>query len=88
MPLTGGQITATANGDGTIAAAGMLGTVDYQTGVVRIRFGRFVPAAGREGEIWYSADAVRNGQIFQPLPVRADTLRFNAVAFTYLPLSA
>ncbi|CAH0445173.1 hypothetical protein [Ralstonia pseudosolanacearum] len=87
-PLTGGQITAAANADGTIAAAGLLGTVDYQTGVVRIRFGRFVPAAGRESEIWYSADAVRNGQIFQPLPVRADTLRFNAVAFTYLPLSA
>ncbi|MGD7493703.1 hypothetical protein ACQCQQ_26340, partial [Ralstonia pseudosolanacearum] len=88
VPLTGGQITATANADGTIAAAGMLGTVDYQTGVVRVRFGRFVPAAGREGEIWYSVDAVRNGQIFQPLPVLADTLRFNAVAFTYLPLSA
>ncbi|MGD7309605.1 hypothetical protein ACQCRA_26105, partial [Ralstonia pseudosolanacearum] len=88
VPLTGGQITATANADGTIAAAGMLGTVDYQTGVVRVRFGRFMPAAGREGEIWYSVDAVRNGQIFQPLPVLADTLRFNAVAFTYLPLSA
>ena len=88
VPLTGGQITATASADGTITAAGVLGTVDYQTGVVRVRFGRFVPAAGREGEIWYSADAVRDGRIFQPLPVLADTLRFNAVAYTYLPLSA
>lgn len=88
VPLTGGQISATANSDGTITAGGMLGTVDYQTGVVRVRFGRFVSAAGKENEIWYSADAVEDGQIFQPLPVFADTIRFNAVAYTYLPLSA
>ncbi len=88
VPLTGGQVSATANANGAIIANGMLGTVDYQTGVVRVRFGRFVSAAGKESEIWYSPDAVEGVQVFQPLPVFADTIRFNAVAYTYLPLSA
>lgn len=88
VPLTGGQISATANSDGTITTGGMLGKVDYQTGVVRVRFGRYVATQGNENQIWYSADAVEDGQIFQPLPVFADTIRFNAVAYTYLPLSA
>ena len=92
VPLTGGQVSATANADGTIATGAMQGTVDYQTGVVRVRFGRYVPAAGQENALWYSPDAVENSAngpvIFQPLPVLADTLRFNAVAYTYLPLSA
>ncbi|MDP3651125.1 MAG: hypothetical protein Q8R67_05510 [Rhodoferax sp.] len=87
-PLTGGQISATANSDGTIITSGMIGNVDYQTGVVRVRFGRYVTAQGNETQVWYSADAVNNGQIFKPQPVLADTIRFNAVAYTYLPLSA
>jgi hypothetical protein len=87
-PLTGGQISATANADGTIITSGMLGSVDYQTGVVRVRFGRYVIAQGNETQAWYSDDAVENGQIFKPVPVLADTIRFNAVAYTYLPLSA
>ncbi len=87
-PLTGGQLSASASSDGTITVGGMLGTVDYQTGVVRVRFGRFVSAQGKENELWYNPDAVENGKIFQPLPVLADTIRFNAVAYTYLPLSA
>lgn len=86
--LTDGVLSATASMDGSIVAAEMIGTVDVETGVARVRFGRFVPAAGKEGEIWYNPEAVENGQIFQPLPVYADTLRFNAVAYTYLPLSA
>ncbi len=86
--LTGDQITATANSDGTIITGAMLGSIDYQTGVVRVRFGQIVAAQGNENQVWYSADAVENGQIFKPLPVLADTIRFNAVAYTYLPLSA
>jgi hypothetical protein len=88
VPLTGGTVSATASGDGGIAAATMQGKVDYQTGVVRVRFGQWVTAAGYEDQIWYSADAVIDGKIFKPLPVFADTIRFNAVAYTYLPLSA
>lgn len=97
-PLSGGQISATANADGTIATGTMLGHIDYQTGVARVRFGRFVTAHGNENQMWYNADAIiasangtsgtNGGQIFKPQPVLADTIRFNAVAYTYLPLSA
>ncbi|CAK0768600.1 hypothetical protein CCP4SC76_5060012 [Gammaproteobacteria bacterium] len=47
-----------------------------------------VSAAGNETQIWYNSDAVVGGQIFKPKPVFADTIRFNAVAYTYMPLSA
>jgi hypothetical protein len=87
-PLSGGTISASANTTGAIETATMLGTVDYQTGIVRVRFGRWITALGHEGESWFSSEAVVNGRIFKPLPVLADTLRFNAVAYTYLPLSA
>jgi len=87
-PLTGGQVSATANMDGSIATADMFGSVDYMTGVVRVRFGHMVNAAGNEAQIWYNSDAVVGGQIFKPKPVFADTIRFNAVAYTYMPLSA
>jgi hypothetical protein len=88
VPLTGGSVSATASADGSIATPAMTGRVDYQTGVVRVRFGRWVQAAGNEDEPWYDPEAVADGRIFKPLPVFADTIRFNAVAFTYLPLSA
>jgi hypothetical protein len=87
-PLTGGSITAVANTTGVINTNAMQGSVDYQTGIVRVRFGRWVQAQGNETQIWYSPEAIVNGRIFKPLPVLADTLRFNAVAYTYLPLSA
>ncbi len=88
VPLTGGSVSATATADGRIETSAMVGTVDYPTGVVRVRFGRWVTAAGREGEPWFDPEAVVDDRIFQSLPVFADTIRFNAVAFTYLPLSA
>ena len=86
-PLTGGVISAVANTTGVIDTQAMQGSVDYQTGIVRVRFGRWVLAAGNENQIWYLPEAIVNGRLFRPLPVLADTLRFNAVAYTYLPLS-
>jgi hypothetical protein len=47
-----------------------------------------VTAAGNEGKIWYSAAAVFGGLIFKPLPIDAATVRYNAVAYSYLPLDA
>ena len=86
--LSGGTINVTADNNGTIAGAGVTGTIDYETGVVRVRFGAWVPAAGNEGQSWYDANAVVNGEIFRPVPVYADTIKYNAVAYSYLPLDA
>jgi hypothetical protein len=90
--LTGGTLNVTADNNGHIAGTDVMGTIDYETGVVRVRFGRWVAAAGNEGQIWYDANAVVMvngvGQIFQPVPVFADTIKYNAVAYSYLPLDA
>ena len=86
-PLTGGQISVRADNGGKITGKGVEGQVDYESGVVRLRFGKLVAAAGNESAYWYNADAVdSNGKIWQPLPVYADTIRYNAVSYTYLPL--
>lgn len=85
---TGGTVNLTADSAGTITGSGVSGSVDYETGVARVRFGSMVTAAGNEGEPWYDADNVSGGQIFKPAPIAMSTLRYNAVAFTYLPLDA
>ncbi|RYU57038.1 hypothetical protein EWI61_13740 [Methylolobus aquaticus] len=86
--LTGGSINVSADTGGVIAGTDVTGSIDYATGVVRVRFGRWVTAAGNEGQSWYDAEAVIDGRIFRPVPVFADTLRYNAVAYSYLPLDA
>jgi len=85
----GGTQTVTAGINGQISAAGMSGSVDYDTGLVRVRFGTVVTAAGNEGEPWFDAENVRpDGKIFRPEPVAASSLRYSAVAYSYLPLDA
>lgn len=85
----GGTQTVTAGIDGTITASGVIGSVDYDTGLVRVRFGTVVTAAGNESEPWFDAENVRpDGKIFRPEPVAASSLRYSAVAYSYLPLDA
>ena len=85
----GGTQTVTAGIDGTITASGVSGNVDYDTGLVRVRFGTVVTAAGNEAEPWFDAENVRgDGKIFRPEPVAASSLRYSAVAYSYLPLDA
>ncbi|WOQ12507.1 curculin (mannose-binding) lectin protein [Aeromonas media] len=86
---SGRRIEATADGDGYFTTTDMDGRVNYQTGVVWVRFGRQVTAAGNEAQPWYDAEAVgEDGKIWRPLSVVADTIRFNCVVFSYLPLDA
>lgn len=85
----GGTQSVTAGIDGKIEAAGIHGSVDYETGLVRVRFGTQVTAAGNEGEPWFAADGVgSDGKIFRPEPVAASSVRYSAVAYSYLPLDA
>lgn len=89
----GEQISVTADSTGKISSPYMVGTIDYQSGVVRIRFGqKVVVDAGVQAQPWYNADAVFTEasvqKIIKPRPVYADSIRYNAVGYTYLPLSA
>ena len=90
--LSGGTINVSANNNGDITGTDVLGSIDYETGVVRVRFGSWVVAAGNEGQSWYDPDAVVTidgvSKIFKPVPVFADTIKYNAVAYSYLPLDA
>lgn len=86
---TGGAKSITAGADGVISGTGVLGSVDYETGLVRVRFGSYVTAAGNESQPWYSADLVKSdGRIWRPNPIVMTTLRYSAVAYSYLPLDA
>lgn len=94
VPIDGGeQVSVTADAQGKISGNGMIGTVDYVSGVVRIRFGVKVNVdATVQAQPWFVADAVftEGGvqKIIQPKHVYPDSIRYNAVGFTYLPLSA
>ena len=88
-PLNGAPINVSADTSGAISATYVSGRIDYETGIVRARFGRLVSAEGNEAEIWYDPQAVdADGNIFRPYPVFADSIRYNAVSFSYLPLDA
>ncbi len=87
--LTGAPINVSADTSGVISGTNVSGKIDFETGIVRVRFGRMVSAQGNEAEIWYDAQAVdAEGNIFRPYPVLADSIRYNAVSFSYLPLDA
>lgn len=91
----GNSITATADLTGAIVGTHLRGKVDYETGVVELQFGDFVNdsalTAEEKAEWWYDpADvgAVNPGQIWRPWAVDPTTLRYNSVAYFYLPLDA
>lgn len=89
----GDPINVTADANGRITSPWMIGTIDYQSGVVRIRFGQKVTVTPEvEAADWYVAGAVFQeagvNKIVKPRPVYADSIRYNAVGYTYLPLSA
>lgn len=86
-----GQLkTVRADATGTIAADGITGRVDHNTGVVRVAFGRWVAAAGHEAEPWYHTSRIRSedGKIWRPEPIAAAALHFSATAYSHMPLSA
>jgi hypothetical protein len=98
VDLAGNQLIATADINGKILAPHVYGSIDYATGLVEIQFGDFVLASSlsdeEKTEWWYDPLDVfgqgsgKEGQIWRPWPVLPETLRYNAVAYTYLPLDA
>lgn len=86
--VDGTALNVTAGTDGTISGTGMRGTVNYDTGVVGVEFGAMVTAAGNENQPWYDANNVVGSQVWMPAMALAETLKYNAVAYSYLPLDA
>lgn len=90
----GNQILATANINGTISGTHARGVIDFETGLVEMQFGDYVLdtslTAAQKLEWWYDVGNVRtaDGKIWRPWPVDPGTLRYNCVAYFYLPLDA
>ncbi|PID65574.1 MAG: hypothetical protein CR977_00800 [Gammaproteobacteria bacterium] len=83
----GNSFDIIADAGGSLTAANAEGSIDVETGITRVKFGELVTAAGNESEPWYHPDAVDvNGMIWRPATVFADTLRYNAVGYTYMPV--
>lgn len=98
MSLTdalGNQITAMAGIDGSITGTHLRGRIKYLTGEVELQFGDYVldssltPA--QKAEWWYNAadvGVIEADKIWRPWPVDPTTLRYNSVAYFYLPIDA
>lgn len=85
----GSTVSATAAADGSITGVGVVGRIDYQTGVVQLRFGTSTSSAtSATGVIDVAYLGVAGTSKIYSAPVQADTLRYNAVAYTYIPLDA
>ncbi len=86
--IDGSKVSAIADLKGNLQSNGILGTVDVEYGVANIKFGSMVDAVGNEQQPWYNAEDVQDGKIWQPKPVFAESIMFNAVAYSYLPVDS
>jgi hypothetical protein len=78
VTLNGTQVSAQAGADGTVTGDYVAGKIDVETGIYALRFGRNVPNPENQ-----------NGQqVWEPAYIDASSLRYNAVAYSYLPLDA
>lgn len=77
----GEQISGIADADGDIAGTWMRGAISYQYGIAEVEFGHMGP----------DPDYVGGGtppQVWIPRLVAPETLRYNAVSYSYVPLDA
>lgn len=89
----GTVFSVSADLNGVINSGGVFGVVDYQTGVVECRFGTLVaapsnPLAPPTGVVDLSYLGISGVQWVKLRSVQADTLRYNATAYSYIPLEA
>ncbi|WP_181899825.1 hypothetical protein, partial [Mycobacterium tuberculosis] len=71
-------MTASADINGVLSGASVRGAVDWETGVVKVQFGRMVLAAGNEGQSWYDPAEVVGDQVWKPTLVMAGSIYIGA----------
>jgi hypothetical protein len=86
------MVGVSADNNGVIFTNLVQGTVDWTTGVYKLKFGKSISDSSllpdQKLQSWYDPDNVVDGMIYVPLPVLANTAKFNAVLISYLPLEA
>ena len=84
-----GEQVATSDALGNITGNGLIGYINWQTGVAAVQFGDVVVAAGNEAEDWYvAADVDDTGNILNPSLGYIDTIFYNAVGIVNIPLDS
>lgn len=84
----GGSFNVTADEDGNFNAQDVVGVINYQTGVVELRFGHPTTDPVGPGVIDVSSFGIAGVTNLRLRPARADTLRYNAVAYSYIPVDS
>ncbi len=85
----GTKITASAAYSGQINSTLATGTVDFEFGTASIKFGKLVDITDQvKQQAWYNSATDSNGKTWQPIPVFAETIMYNADAYTYLPIDS
>jgi hypothetical protein len=85
--LDGELVTATSDISGNLTGDLIEGTVDWDSGVVKVRFGEMVTASGNEGEPWYDVANVVGLNVWKPFLMIPSTIYFNTVVYRSIPLS-
>lgn len=80
--LDGTPISAVADADGNLDSEWIVGKVDAKHGLITVSFGKMVDGTP-QGE-----ETAENGQVWQPASVIADSVVYNAVGMSYLPINA
>ncbi len=87
--LDGTDFSVVSDADGKLTDPALKGFIDVQAGLVAVFFGEKVVAAGNEAEPWYDASLVdADGNIWKPKQVFVDGLKYNATAYTTVPLNS
>jgi hypothetical protein len=90
----GTNIVATANNNGDISHEFVKGKIDWQTGIFKCQFGKKILASTltddqKASAGWYKAELVgEDGYIWKPRLVKSESITFNAVLLSYIPLDA
>lgn len=84
----GAVLTATSDVNGVLSGAQARGSVNHEMGILAIEWGEMVAAAGNEEEPWYAPEAVEGGMVWKPRAVQPETIRYNTVVLSNLPLNA
>lgn len=89
--LSGEVFVASADINGHITGDYCQGTIDTERGVVEVRFGKWrSPISAYVNELWYdpAMDDTANDRTWQPYAVKADSIRYNCVVYSMVPLDA
>lgn len=86
---SGNIVSGSAVSGSTPGSYGVFGSVDYEFGVITLRFGRRVPSsmASDPGVVDLTFMGIPGVSYVQSKGAQADTLRYNATAYVYTPLS-